>query len=118
MSAHDAQNGGEAEAASDELGGKEGIEHLRLRGLIHSLTRIAHFEQHVLSGRQVSAGKTSPIVVGGEVAHGGGDRDGARLDRFVRILDQIHHHLLDLAGVGVDAGEGRIEVEPQANGLS
>ena len=63
MAAHDSQYSRQAEAASCEPGGKERVEHLRLRGLIHAGAGVFHLERYVGSGGERSAGQVARMAV-------------------------------------------------------
>ena len=94
-----AASGAEADTRAGGFGGKvrlkNGIEH----GLIHPDSGIAHLEQHILAGGELwlpQAGR----ALGFQIAVGGDNRDQSRccLNRFHRIQEQIHQHLLQPQG--------------------
>jgi hypothetical protein len=97
----DAVHHGQAEAGplAGALGGEEGIEHPRPRRLVHARAGVGDGQQHVRS--RLRAGR----VRGRRIReHDGGRRDGetaARRHGVTHVDGEIHHHLLELAGIGL-----------------
>ena len=103
----DAVDDGQAQAGAlaEFLGGEERLEDARLHFAAHAAASVGHGQQHVAAGldvgRQVVGVRVQDDVAGldGELAAA---RHGvAGVDR------QIDEHLVDLAGVGLDAREVR-----------
>ncbi len=74
--AHDAENGGEAEAAAGELRREERLEDAIDGARVHARAVVAHLEGDVAAGRErLPARLPQRSVAGADVARAGGDRD-------------------------------------------
>ena len=113
MAAHDAEDGGHAQAAPRELGREERIEDL-LDGLgVHAAARVGHFEIGVdtFGQRFVQAGPQDLIdiveICAVTVHRAGRQGDDAALvaDGFRGVGDQVHDDLADLRHVAVEGGQ-------------
>ena len=119
VTAHDTEDRGEAEAAPGELRREERLED-PVHGLrVHPRPVVAHLEEHVAARREWLPARPPQRLVGrGHVPRprGHGDGPAPLADRLGAVDDQVHQHLLDLAHVGVDERQARVQprLEPHA----
>ena len=116
MTAHDAQHRGEPQAAPGELGGEEGIEDPRTRLLVHAAALVDDLEVDAGPRGQLLAKVRQPRCCrGGRTRAAGPDRDlsAGLAARLGGVGDQVHHHLAQLGGVRLDAGQVVGEVVDQ-----
>jgi hypothetical protein len=110
MSANDSKRSGQPEAASGKLGGEEGIEDAGKGVFAHPATRVADLQAAIPARRQRGA-----CLV--QLPDARGHRDSSWLaltNRFRGVDHQIHHKLMDLAGVGPDWNRREIETNLHA----
>lgn len=113
----DTEDGGQAEAASGELGGMEGFEHAADDFLGHAAAGILDFDGGVVAWLE----RVGVVGCGEELAGGmeqaGMDGDGADLvmHGFGSIDGEVHEDLLELGGVGEYWGQVSFELEVEGD---
>ena len=110
----DAVDGGEAEAGalSDFLGGEERLENVRERLRGHAGAGVGHGEHDVATGLGARMFAAVELV---ELAIACFDLQLAAVGHGVARVDgEVHDDLLDLALIGFDAAERRIEIDVEA----
>ncbi len=126
MTAHDAEHGGEAEAASGELGGEEGIEDAFLGGGVHAAAGVLDLEVDVGAfGERLLASEAEGLDGLVErravaVLDARGDKNAAVLvaESVGGVDDQVHDHLADLGDIALETGEviGQAALEARSFG--
>ncbi len=113
VAAQDAMRRRHAQAAPGELGGEKGLEHAPQRVGIHAAARVAHFQPNETSGRRLALQQAATQVglVANLLAGAEGDRARLLADGFRGVGDQVHHHLLDLPGIGQHQRKLRARVQ-------
>ena len=107
---HDAVHGREAEPRplSRAFGRIERLEKTLLHFFRHAAPSVRHGEHHVTTRSGTQMAFTMRI---GELRICGSDRDVASpRHRVTRVDREVDQHLLDLARIGVDEGQLRIQV--------
>ena len=89
------------------LGRKERLEDVGLRALVHAAAGVAHRHQHVRAGGDGEEPTGIGLV---QLDVGGFDGEPPPVGHGVAGIDgQVHDHLLDLARIGKDAAQLRME---------
>src|ERR1700736_1884841 len=114
MSPNDAKHGGKPEAAARELGSEEWIENARYCRRVYPVARVVDLQQNVPAWINIVAGHVVAQVFGVQVLKTGRDSHGPAFctDGFRAIDHQVHHHGLELPGVGFDE-RALVEIEDQ-----
>jgi len=104
MFAHDAQYGGQSQPGPNAhgFGGEKGIEDPRKNGLRYSWPVIGDFQQQ-------------PPLADSFCSQPDGSALTAVFDGLPRIAHQIHQHLLQVAGIALDEGKSRVQINLHAD---
>ena len=107
VSTDDSQDGGHSQPAPRSLGREERLEDSPTGCLVHAAPGVGDFKLNVPSGRKfvlhVHAGQV--FRVGIDQVRGDADRALLGADGVGGVGDEVHHHLADLCGVGLDGGQ-------------
>ena len=104
VTAHNAEHGGETEAAAGEFRREEGVEDFREDVGGHATTGVAHLEKDILALGEPgpSGAAVKGRVIGVHEAGGHDDFAAAITGGVGGVEDQVHHDLAELSGVGQD----------------
>ena len=120
VAANDVLHRRKAQAPPVRLRGEEGFEH-PVDGLgAHSAAGIAHFEKRVESVAKLLGPRHARKIGRPGAHHARGEGDDARplVHRVRRVGDEVHQHLPDLRGLGLDDDRGRRELVMQFDALA
>src|SRR6266404_9912975 len=102
--AHDTQHNRQPQAGADAggLGGKEWIEDTGLNGLWNSWAVVGDFQKHTLFGDALGLHADRAALA-------------LLLDGMPRVSNEVHEHLLELAGITLHEREHGVEIELHAD---
>src|SRR5512141_3512993 len=114
MAAHDAGDGGEAQAAAGEPGREERLEEARPYRRPDARPGVRDLDEDVAAGAQIAdAAHGAAVAVDSGETRRDPDAAGRAVDRFRRVQRQVGDDVADLVLVGVDRGQVAGQLEAQ-----
>ncbi len=116
VTSHDAEDGGQAEAATGEFRREERVEDAGKRGRVHACAGVCNLDEDVLAGSEVGLEVFGAQQFARRADRAGPDGDDALAagDSVRGVDDEVHDDLAELCGVRFDEGQAVREVKPEA----